>query len=100
SNRFHQNIIMHPKEAGKRIDVAINEHFEHFSRAQIQKWLKEGSITVNGRATKTKHIVLGDEEVEINIDLLPTNVLIDEDINLKINFEDDDIIVIDKPVNM
>lgn len=37
SNRFHQNIIMHPKDAGKRIDVAINEQFEQFSRAQITK---------------------------------------------------------------
>lgn len=78
---------MHPKDAGKRIDVAINEQFEQFSRAQIQKWLKEGSITVNGRATKPKHIVLGDEEVEINIELLPTNEWIAEDINLKIIFE-------------
>ncbi|MDE4986357.1 S4 domain-containing protein, partial [Francisella tularensis subsp. holarctica] len=73
SNIFHQNIIMHHKDAGKRIDVAINEQFEQFSLAQIQKWLKEGSITVNGRATNPKHIVLGDEEVEINIELLPTN---------------------------
>ncbi|MDE4976293.1 RluA family pseudouridine synthase, partial [Francisella tularensis subsp. holarctica] len=56
SNRFHQNIIMNPKDAGKRIDVAINEQFEQFSLAQIQKLLKEGSITVNGRATKPKHI--------------------------------------------
>ncbi|MDE4982303.1 RluA family pseudouridine synthase, partial [Francisella tularensis subsp. holarctica] len=68
--------------------------------AQIQKWLKEGSITVNGRATKPNHIVLGDDEVEINIELLPTNEWIAEDIKLKIIFEDDDIIVIDKPVNM
>ncbi|ORM38773.1 pseudouridine synthase [Francisella endosymbiont of Ornithodoros moubata] len=100
SNRFHQNIIMHPKNAGKRIDIAINEQFEQFSRTQIQKWLKEGSIIVNGQATKAKYIILGDEEVKINVELLPTNEWIAQDIKLNIIYEDDNIIVIDKPVNM
>ena len=100
SNRFHQNIIIHPKNAGKRIDIAINEKFEQFSRTQIQKWLKEGSITVNGQATKAKYIILGDEEVKINVELLPTNEWIAQDIKLNIIYEDDNIIVIDKPVNM
>lgn len=44
SNRFHQNIIMHPKDAGKRIDVAINEQFEQFSRAQIQNGSKKARL--------------------------------------------------------
>ena len=61
---------------------------------------KEGSITVNGQATKSKYIVLGDEKVEINVELLPTNKWIGQDIKLNIIYEDDNIIVIDKPVNM
>ncbi len=91
---------MHPDHAGKRIDSAINELFEQFSRSQIQKWIKDGLITINGKTTKPKHILLGDEEIEINIELLPTNEWLAENIDLNVIFEDDDIIVIDKPIDM
>lgn len=100
SENFHQNIIMQPEDAGKRIDVAINDQFEQFSRSQIQKWIKKGSISVNKEIVKPKYIVLGDEEIEMNIELLPANEWIGEDIPLDIVFEDDDILVINKPINM
>lgn len=100
SDSFHQNILLQPEHAGKRIDVAINELFEQFSRSQIQKWIKDGLIKVNGNTTKAKYIVLGDEEVEIDIELLPTNEWIAQNIELDIVYEDDDIIVINKPINM
>lgn len=100
SNKFHQNILMQPENAGKRIDVAINDLFEEFSRSQIQKWIKDGSITVNGNTTKAKYIILGDEDIEINIELLPTNEWIAEDIDLDIIYEDEHILVINKPIDM
>ncbi|GAB4225868.1 MAG: RluA family pseudouridine synthase [Francisella sp.] len=100
SYKFQQNIIMTSKYAGKRIDVAINEQFEEFSRAQIQKWLKDGLIKVDGKVTKPKYIVIGDEEVEIDVELVSTNEWIAQDIDLNIIYEDNDVLVIDKPVNM
>ncbi|WP_150466513.1 23S rRNA pseudouridine(1911/1915/1917) synthase RluD [Francisella sp. SYW-9] len=100
SNKFHQNIILQPEDAGKRIDVAVNDLFDQFSRSQIQKWIKEGSITIDGQKTKPKHIVLGDEQIDINIEFLPANEWFAEDIELDIIYEDDDIIVINKPVDM
>ena len=100
SNEFHQKIILQPEDAGKRIDVAIDDLYDQFSRSQIQKWLKEGSIIVNKQVIKPKYIVLGDEHVDINIELLPMNEWLPEDIELDIFYEDDDIVVINKPVNM
>ncbi|MGQ4005971.1 23S rRNA pseudouridine(1911/1915/1917) synthase RluD [Francisellaceae bacterium CB300] len=100
SNKFEQNIILTAEHAGKRLDVAINELFDEFSRSQIQKWIKDGSIKVNGASNKPKYIVLGDEDISINIEILPTNEWIAEDIELNIVYEDDDIIVIDKPADM
>ena len=100
SNKFEQNIILTAEHAGKRLDVAINELFDEFSRSQIQKWIKDGSIKVNGASNKPKNIVLGDENISIDIEILPTNEWIAEDIALNIVFEDDDIIVIDKTADM
>ena len=100
SNKFEQNIILTAEHAGKRLDVTINELFDEFSRSQIQKWIKDGSIKVNGASSKPKYMVLGDEDISIDIEILPTNEWIAEDIELNIVFEDDDIMVINKPANM
>jgi 23S rRNA pseudouridine1911/1915/1917 synthase len=100
SDRFHQNILMQPKDAGKRIDSAINDLFEEFSRSQIQKWIKEGLITVNNKPIKAKYIIMGDEEVQIDVEMVPTNEWIAENIDLDIIYQDDDILVINKPINM
>ncbi|AJC48871.1 RluA family pseudouridine synthase [Allofrancisella guangzhouensis] len=100
SSQFHQKIILTPQHAGKRLDVTINELFEDFSRSQIQKWIKDGSITLNNNSTKAKHIVIGDEEIEIKATLIPTNEWLAENIELNIVYEDESIIVINKPANM
>lgn len=100
SNKFQQSIILTAEHAGKRLDVTINELFDEFSRSQIQKWIKDESIKVNGASSKPKYVVLGDEDVTIDIEVLPTNEWIAEDIKLNIVYEDDDIIVIDKPAGM
>ncbi len=100
SNKFEQNIILTTEHAGKRLDVAINELFDEFSRSQIHKWIKDGSIKVNNSNSKPKYILLGDEEISINIEILPKNEWVAEDIELNIVYEDNDIIVIDKPADM
>ena len=100
SNKFEQNIILTAEHAGKRLDVAINDLLGDFSRAQIQKWIKDGSIKVNGSSSKSKYTVLGDEDINIDIDILPTNEWVAEDIELNIVYEDGDIIVIDKAAGM
>ena len=100
SNKFEQDIALKPSQAGKRLDIVINELFDDFSRSQIQKWIKNGSITVNENIVKNKYIVLGDEQIKINVEIIPSNEWIAEDIDLNIVYEDDDLIVINKPSNM
>ena len=100
TNKFHQNIIITPEHAGKRVDAVISELLNDFSRSQIQKWIKDGTVIVNGLPTKSKTILIGDENIQIEVEILPTNKWIAEDIDLNIIFEDDHIIVMNKPANM
>ncbi len=93
---IHQNIILDASHAGKRLDNVIHEFLPDFSRSQIQKWIKDGDIKVDNTIQKTKYSVLGLEKIDINIEILPTNEWIAEDIKLNIVYEDDDIVVIDK----
>ena len=98
--KINQNFTLNNNHIGKRLDVIIADLFPEYSRSQIQKWIKDGSITVNNEKQKPKYTALGYENIQLLVELIPTNEWIAEDIKLDIVFEDDDIIVINKPNNM
>lgn len=83
-----------------RIDKQLGHHFNQFSRSQLQKWIKDGHVLVNGKQVKSKYQLTVGDQVEIvpeqpqKIDLEP------EDIPLDIVYEDDDVIVVNKPQGM
>lgn len=83
-----------------RIDKFISVIFPQYSRTLVQKMIKQSSLLVNGLATKANYIVrLGDfiqiEEIPfVEMDLVPEPLL------LNIVYEDDDVLVVDKPSGM
>lgn len=85
---------------GLRLDHALAKLFPDYSRARIQKWIKSGDATVNGRIMRSKDIVAGGEEVLLNIELQDEVSLEPEDIPLNIVFEDETLLVINKPVGL
>ena len=84
----------------ERIDKCLNTLMESLSRSYIQKLLAEGKVTVNGRSVKPSYRVSADDEVIL---VLPPSIIPDilpEKIPLSILYEDQDVIVIDKPKGM
>lgn len=78
----------------KRLDQALAKLHPELSRAYISKQIIDGRASVNGVViTKTGHIVSGSDKLILNLPL-PSNV---EDISIPIIYEDDDLLVIDKP---
>jgi len=85
---------------GQRIDKFLSEQFEEYSRSQIQQWIKDNDITVNGKEIKPNqkltvndHIILlipPEKELEVEA----------EDIPLDIVYEDKDVIVVNKKRGM
>ncbi|MES9967161.1 MAG: S4 domain-containing protein, partial [Sedimenticola sp.] len=55
--------------AGKRLDQALAALFPDFSRSRLQQWLKEGLVTLDGRACKAKEKVVGGERVQLEAHL-------------------------------
>ena len=89
------------KETGKRLDVFVSDAFSGVSRSLIQKHIKDGSITVNGLETKVNHKVRSGDTVHVV--LKTDNGITDavpEDIPLDIVYEDDDVVVVNKPRGM
>lgn len=89
------------KVYGKRFDAALSQDFSEYSRSRIQEWIKKGFIKVNGEViTSTKHKMSGFEEIEINAMIEVEGEWKAEPIDLDIAYEDDDLLVINKPAGL
>jgi len=85
-------------QLGQRLDQAIAELFSDFSRSRLKEWLLDGKVQVNGKVvTKARVKMMGGEEIIIRGELEDEERWEAQDIPLDIVFEDDDIIVINKP---
>ncbi len=89
-----------PMHTGLRLDQVAAQMFPEYSRARLQEWIKEGQLTLNGEVMRAKDKVLeGDQlvlmaEMEAAIDFKPETMALD------IVYEDDDVIVVNKPVGL
>lgn len=86
--------------SGERVDQALARLFPDYSRSRLQIWLKDGQILVDGKIMRAKDKVLGGERVELKVVLGSENVWEPENIPLDIVFEDEHLLVINKPANM
>ena len=97
-NQF--NIIIPDRLIGQRIDSAMAQMLPDYSRSKITTWVRSGGALINGKTFKPKEKILGGEIVTLNIKAEKTNDWKAEDIPLDIVFEDNDIIVVNKPVGL
>jgi 23S rRNA pseudouridine1911/1915/1917 synthase len=86
--------------AGLRLDQALSELFPDFSRSRLQSWIKNGSAVVDGAVLTPKHRILGGEQVVLRAEAEHTTTVESQDIPLDIAYEDDDILIIDKPAGL
>lgn len=85
-------------QLGQRLDQAVAELFSDFSRSRIKEWILEGKVQLDGEvATKPRVKVMGGESIIVQAELEDEERWEAQDIPLNIVFEDDDIIVINKP---
>lgn len=100
SNKEILSGVIPDEYGGLRLDNALVKLFPDYSRARIQKWIKNGDVIVNGKNMRPKDVVSGGEEVLLNAELLEETELEPENIYLDIIFEDESIIVINKPAGL
>jgi len=86
---------------GLRLDVALQRLLPEHSRSRLQAWIKEGLVTVDENPSTSKTKVWGGERVTVQVQAKPeTQAFIAQDIPLNIEYEDDHILVINKPAGM
>lgn len=84
----------------KRADKAISDYFEEYSRSFVRKLFDDRLITCNGRVIKPSAKVSLGDLINITVPDVEQTDIIPEDIPLDIVYEDDDIIIVNKPKGM
>jgi len=84
----------------RRIDKYLHGRFSNFSRVMLQEVIKAGGVKVNGKAIKPSFKISPGDKIELTLPELPSKDILPQDIPLKIIYEDDDIIVLNKQPDM
>lgn len=86
--------------AGKRLDVVVAELFPEYSRSRLKIWIEQGQVLINGATAKPKTKVTGDETLSLSAQSIESEEnCVAEDIPLNIVYQDEAIIVINKPAD-
>lgn len=95
-------LVVEANEVGMRVDAFVSKRCEKISRTLAQKLIKEKQILVDGKDTKSSSKLQLNQEVivpeEINIET--TKDIVAEDLPIEIIYEDEDILVVNKPKDM
>lgn len=87
-------------DAGQRLDTFLATHIEGWSRARLQRLIEDADVLVNGLVAKSSYKLRQNDQLEVDLTPPPSTAFAPEDIPLDIIFEDDDLIVVNKPAGM
>lgn len=94
-------IVVIPEElADVRLDAALAKLLPDYSRTQLKEWIESGQITLNGATTKAKTKVMTGDTISVIATPKPTPDWEAEPIPLQIIYEDEAVLVINKPVGL
>ncbi len=86
--------------AGRRFDAVLAELFPQFSRSKLTSWIKAGEVLLDGRQPRPRDAVVGGEKIQLNVVLDTQTTAEPQDIPLSVLYEDEAVIVIDKPAGL
>ncbi len=89
--------IVTDSHSGKRLDMFIQHHEAYSSRNRIQTLIKTGGALVNGKTEKPGYRVKAGDRVTLDLPERPVREVLPEDIPLHVIFEDDHMVVLNKP---
>jgi 23S rRNA pseudouridine1911/1915/1917 synthase len=93
-------LVVSHAEADQRLDVFLAIHFNDYSRGHLRRVITAGGVKVDGRGSKPAYRLHEGQRVDIFLPEIPRQSPRPEDIPLDILFEDDDLVVVNKPPGM
>ncbi|MBN6152180.1 23S rRNA pseudouridine(1911/1915/1917) synthase RluD [Xanthomonas sp. AmX2] len=86
--------------AGRRFDAVLAELFPEFSRSRLSEWIKSGDALLDGAQARPRDPVRGGEIASLHVVLDTQTHALPEDIPLEVLYEDDQVIVLNKPAGL
>lgn len=101
SEKIQLDDLIPDEFSGMRLDQALAKLFPEFSRGQLTKWIKAGDVSVDDKQLRPRDSVNGGEQVIIHAELANQDESwTAEAISLDIVYEDDEVIILNKPAGM
>ncbi len=86
--------------AGERLDAFLAAQIEGWSRSRLQRLIEDAEVLVNGSIVKPSYKLHANDEIEVELTILPSTQFVAEDIPVEVVHEDEDLIVVNKPAGM
>jgi 23S rRNA pseudouridine1911/1915/1917 synthase len=99
SVRHHETRIP-PSLAGRRLDQALADLFEDYSRSMLSAWIKEGRVRLNDRPCRPRDTVSAGDRVDVEAVLAASAEMAPEQVAFGVVYEDRGVIVVDKPAGL
>lgn len=87
-------------QAGLRLDQAVAQLFTDYSRSRLTAWIKDGRVTVEGEQRRPRDKVWAGERLTLVAEAQPQVACLAQDIPLDIRYEDDHVLVVNKPADL
>jgi 23S rRNA pseudouridine1911/1915/1917 synthase len=87
-------------EGGQRLDRFLAAQLTPHSRSELQHWIHEGCVRVNGREAKPSYKLEAGDAITITLPSPTAATLVAQDIAIPILYDDDDLIIVDKPAGL
>lgn len=91
---------VNPEDAGTRLDAYLAAHIQGWSRARLQRLIEDDEVLINGKSVKASYKLQSGDEIEVELSAPPPTSFTPENIPLDIVYEDNDLIVVNKPAGM
>jgi 23S rRNA pseudouridine1911/1915/1917 synthase len=92
--------LVPPGKVRERLDVYLTHHVENATRTKVQDAIRGGYVLVNGRSVKSGYMIGPGDVITVSLPTPPAPDVLPEDIPLKIFYEDEFLVVLDKPAGM
>jgi 23S rRNA pseudouridine1911/1915/1917 synthase len=97
---YEIEIVVPPGKKKERLDLFLTNHVQNATRTKVQHAIQDGMVMVNGRSVRSSHRVAPGEIIHITLPKAPPQDVVAENIPLDIPYEDEHLLVINKPAGM
>lgn len=93
-------VTAEPHDSGKRLDSFVHERLPEYSRSRLQSWIKQDRVLVNAVVARASHLIKSGDAITLSPAELPPLNAAPEELPLKILYQDEDVVVVDKAAGM